>query len=152
MQPSLNNPARVLVSCSLASPFASDYLNNVLRCFAANTFKMLRSCGGEVDFIEASAPDRSAIQAIDTADALMMLGGADIDPASYGRTPQSDTIYGINTSADHFELDLLRLAMAAGIPILGICRGMQLINTLRGGISFRKSAGIPCIIVAQTIP
>ena len=65
-------------------------------------------------------------------DGLILQGGADIDPRAYGEVP-SNTIGPIDVMRDRFELDLLRAFMAAGKPVFGICRGMQLINVACGG-------------------
>lgn len=65
-------------------------------------------------------------------DGLLLQGGADLDPSLYGE-PQRDCTRGIDVLRDRFELDLLRAFDRARKPILGICRGMQLINVAFGG-------------------
>jgi putative glutamine amidotransferase len=65
-------------------------------------------------------------------DGLILQGGADIDPRAYGEVP-SNTVGTIDVTRDRFELDLLRAFVAAGKPVFGICRGMQLINVACGG-------------------
>jgi putative glutamine amidotransferase len=65
-------------------------------------------------------------------DGLILAGGADIDPAAYGQEahPQThDTV----SERDDFEIALTRAAIERDMPVLGICRGMQLINVARGG-------------------
>jgi len=65
-------------------------------------------------------------------DGLFLQGGADLDPLLYGEAPRECT-RGVDPVRDRFELDLLRAFDAAGKPVLGICRGMQLINVAFGG-------------------
>lgn len=65
-------------------------------------------------------------------DGLILQGGADIDPRAYGEEPTA-TVGPIDVVRDRFELDLLRGFIAAGKPVFGICRGMQLINVACGG-------------------
>jgi putative glutamine amidotransferase len=69
---------------------------------------------------------------IETLDGLLLTGGSDIDPALYGQQPHPATT-GVVRDRDRAEIELLRAAMDAGLPVLGICRGLQLINVLRGG-------------------
>ncbi len=69
---------------------------------------------------------------LDRLDGLMLAGGADIDPATYGhqRDPATATIV---PERDAFELALTRRALERDLPFLGICRGMQLLNVAAGG-------------------
>lgn len=69
---------------------------------------------------------------VNALDGLILQGGADIDPRAYGETA-SATVGPIDVVRDRFELDLLRGFAAAGKPVFGICRGMQLINVAYGG-------------------
>ena len=73
-----------------------------------------------------------AEQLLDLLDGLMLAGGADIDPATYGEPPHPQTIDTV-PARDQFEVALTRAAIARDLPVLGICRGMQLINVARGG-------------------
>jgi putative glutamine amidotransferase len=65
-------------------------------------------------------------------DGLVLAGGSDIDPASYGADPDPHT-KGSWPERDRFELALARGALERDLPVLGICRGMQLLNVARGG-------------------
>ena len=65
-------------------------------------------------------------------DGLVMVGGADIDPARYGAVRHSKT-EGIDQRQDAFELALLAAAIADDVPVLAICRGMQALNVVLGG-------------------
>jgi putative glutamine amidotransferase len=69
---------------------------------------------------------------LDLVDALILAGGADLDPASYGAEPAPETI-GYRAERDRFELALVRRALERELPTLGICRGMELLNVARGG-------------------
>ncbi|TML10556.1 MAG: gamma-glutamyl-gamma-aminobutyrate hydrolase family protein [Actinobacteria bacterium] len=65
-------------------------------------------------------------------DALVMLGGADIDPARYGAPRHAET-GGVDPRQDAFEFALVRAAISDDVPVLAICRGMQVLNVVRGG-------------------
>jgi putative glutamine amidotransferase len=65
-------------------------------------------------------------------DGLILTGGSDMDPASYGAERHPET-RGDVPERDRFELALTRGADALDLPLLGICRGMQVLNVARGG-------------------
>jgi putative glutamine amidotransferase len=69
---------------------------------------------------------------LDLLDGLMLAGGSDVDPATYGARPHPETGPGW-PERDRFELALAHRAVERELPVLGICRGMQLLNVARGG-------------------
>jgi putative glutamine amidotransferase len=71
-------------------------------------------------------------EVLDTLDALMFAGGADIDPRMYGAEPHPETI-GSVPERDAFEVALMRRALERDLPVLGICRGVQIMNVACGG-------------------
>jgi putative glutamine amidotransferase len=71
-------------------------------------------------------------QALALIDGLMLAGGADIDPASYAQQAHPETADTV-PERDVFEIALVRGAIERDLPVLGICRGMQLINVACGG-------------------
>jgi putative glutamine amidotransferase len=71
-------------------------------------------------------------QALELIDGLMLAGGADIDPASYEQEAHPETADTV-PERDAFEIALVRRAIERDMPVLGICRGMQLINVACGG-------------------
>src|SRR5262245_8999152 len=77
-------------------------------------------------------PDADPDQLLDVVDGLILAGGRDIDPATYGAEPDpaSDEPHG---TRDAFEIALAKRAMERDIPLLGVCRGMQVMNVARGG-------------------
>ncbi len=78
-------------------------------------------------------------------DALVLTGGGDVDPRMYGGTGSHSTLYEISEERDRFEADLVKSSLDLGIPLLGICRGMQLANVALGGtlITDLEEAGHP---------
>jgi putative glutamine amidotransferase len=71
-------------------------------------------------------------ETLDALDGLLLSGGADLDPATYGADPHPET-NGISPERDHAELTLLRAALERDMPVLAICRGSQVLNVSRGG-------------------
>ncbi len=71
-------------------------------------------------------------QVLELIDGLILAGGADIDPGAYGHEAHPETT-GTVPERDAFEVALTRAAIEDELPVLGICRGMQLINVACGG-------------------
>jgi putative glutamine amidotransferase len=71
-------------------------------------------------------------EVLDLLDGLILAGGADIDPASYDEPPHPETTHTV-PARDRFEIALARGALERDLPLLGICRGMQLMNVATGG-------------------
>jgi putative glutamine amidotransferase len=74
----------------------------------------------------------SAARLVAGLDALILPGGGDIDPAVYGAEREPATIR-VDRERDDAELSLCRAALAADLPVLGICRGMEILNVALGG-------------------
>jgi putative glutamine amidotransferase len=81
-------------------------------------------------------PDRLAEEdpgeLLDRIDALVLGGGADIDPEAQGVEAHPETV-GTNPDRDRFEIALALGALERGIPLLGVCRGLQVLNVACGG-------------------
>lgn len=65
-------------------------------------------------------------------DALLLAGGGDLDPATYGDLPDPSTV-DVDRLRDDVEVALARVAIERGVPVLGLCRGMQVVNVALGG-------------------
>ena len=110
---------------------------------------------------EDRADDAEAL--VGQLDALLLAGGNDVNPARYGETPHPRTM-GVRDNRDGWEIALLRAAYARDLPVLGVCRGMQLMAVQAGGrlvqdleaelgdAGHTVSAGAYCPVVVQTAP
>lgn len=79
-------------------------------------------------------PQHGNVDAIlDIIDGVIISGGGDIDPASYGDTYVHDKTYGIHPGRDDLELEIAKQAVERDIPALCICRGIQVLNVALGG-------------------
>lgn len=67
------------------------------------------------------------------ADAVLLPGGGDVAPHRYGQAAVSDEVYDIDDVQDEFDLAVARWALRSGVPLLAVCRGMQLVNVACGG-------------------
>jgi putative glutamine amidotransferase len=80
------------------------------------------------DDVVAESPDL----VLDLLDGLVLAGGSDVDAGSYGARPHAET-KGTRPERDRFELGLGHRALERDLPLLGVCRGMQMLNVVRGG-------------------
>jgi putative glutamine amidotransferase len=83
--------------------------------------------------------------------ALVLAGGGDVYPAFYGQKNKIKLLKGVNKERDKFEIKIIHSALKNKIPILGICRGMQIVNVALGGtlIGDLEEAGFKNHRVAQ---
>jgi putative glutamine amidotransferase len=94
---------------------------------------------GAIPWLIPLVDDETLRGVYDALDAVFLPGGADIDPASYGKDPHA-LCDKTDRERDRVELALARWAMGDGKPVLGVCRGMQLINLAAGGTLFQDIA------------
>jgi putative glutamine amidotransferase len=71
-------------------------------------------------------------EVVDLLDAVILAGGGDVDPASYGAVADERTA-NVRPDRDAFEIALANAAVERDLPLLGICRGMEILNVARGG-------------------
>ncbi len=75
---------------------------------------------------------RDPNRVLDLLDALLLAGGSDIGPGTYGAKPHPET-KGVHPPRDELELALARRALERDMPVLGVCRGMQMLTIVTGG-------------------
>jgi len=94
---------------------------------------------GAVPWLIPLIDDATLRDIYESLDGVFLPGGADIDPVSYGRDPHA-TCDKTDRERDRVELALARWAIADGKPVLGVCRGMQIINLAAGGTLYQDIA------------
>lgn len=88
--------------------------------------ELVRDGGGEPVLLTAPGEPLGAL------DGVVLPGGGDLDPRRYGEVP-GDACYDVSGAQDELDLALARQSIDAGLPVLGVCRGHQLLNVLYGG-------------------
>ena len=92
----------------------------------------VEATGGVPLLLPPLGQDGAAELVVERLDGLVISGGADVDPSRYGADPHPRTA-GWREDRDAWELSLLTAAEGAGLPVLGVCRGMQVMAVHAGG-------------------
>ncbi len=96
-------------------------------------FARVRAAGGLAVMLDPNgAEDGDASELVGRLDAIVLTGGPDVEPGRYGQTPH-ETVYGTDAVVDDFETTLALAAIDRGVPVLGVCRGLQVLNVALGG-------------------
>jgi putative glutamine amidotransferase len=85
----------------------------------------------------------SADGILDRFDGLLLIGGGDVDPARYGAPRQHPKVYGVDPFRDEFEIGLTRTAAQEELPMMAVCRGIQLLNVAFGGTLHQHLPDLP---------
>ncbi len=108
-------------------------------CLSRMYIESVEAAGG-VPLLLASAADGVSLERmVGAVDGLVLSGGTDVDPAHFGEEPVPAGGE-LCPERDAFELALAKLALAADMPLLGICRGMQVLNIAAGGDIYQDMA------------
>lgn len=90
------------------------------------------AAGGLPVLLPAAIPPADLPRLVSLFDGFLFCGGGDLEPGCYGGS-QHPNMHGVNPERDAFELALVPLVVQSGKPLLGICRGMQVLNVALGG-------------------
>lgn len=103
-------------------------------------FNAVWDAGGIGVFLAYTQDESRLAEYIDSFDGILFAGGVDIDPVHYGEQIMFDSVE-VDADRDAFELALYRHVKQSGKPILGICRGVQLLNVAEGGTLYQHIEG-----------
>ncbi|MAE75687.1 MAG: peptidase C26 [Planctomycetes bacterium] len=125
---------RVAASVSLEPPSADRELfkNKPLQYLEESMILACAEAGAMPYLVPDLKDPASAVELLDGFDGLLLTGGTDVAPSAYGEEPLRPEWAG-DAPRDAYELALLRAALERRIPVLGICRGCQIINVGFGG-------------------
>ena len=66
-------------------------------------------------------------------DGVLLAGGGDLDPRHYGGDPEDPSVYDVDDVQDRADLSLAAYCLDRGVPVLAVCRGLHVVNVVRGG-------------------
>ncbi|GAA3528548.1 hypothetical protein AFL01nite_02210 [Aeromicrobium flavum] len=114
-------------------PHATDYQDSLDRLNDA-ALRVARRQGWVVDVVPSSdLPPEATATAVDRADAVVLMGGEDVDPEFWGGPTDYPDGGHHEPLADVAHISAVRACLVAGTPLLGLCRGLQVINVALGG-------------------
>jgi putative glutamine amidotransferase len=133
-----DRPLRIGISSAFMPP---DAQRNIFKgkalLYVEESLTHWLQTAGALGYLVPSTPSQAMLKAfLADIDGLVLQGGADVAPPTYGETVQRHDWVG-DAIRDAYELELLRGALALDKPVLGICRGAQLINVAFGGTLYQ---------------
>jgi putative glutamine amidotransferase len=103
---------------------------------------LLRAGGEPVVLTPRPLDHAEACSLLERFDGMLLMGGPDVDPASYGADPHP-AVYGVHPDQDRFEIHMVRAALEVEVPTLAICRGIQVVNVALGGTLIPHLPDVP---------
>jgi putative glutamine amidotransferase len=92
----------------------------------------IKKCSPSVEIKRLSSVERK-LEDVNEIDGLLLTGGGDVDPEFDGRADLRGRSNGVNRNRDEYEFEVIRRALEADLPVMGVCRGMQVMNVALGG-------------------
>src|SRR5216117_3951162 len=96
----------------------------------------VQQAGGVPVLLPPQLSETSLERLVRGLDAVLLTGGGDVDPASFGETPHP-TLYDVAPSRDALETSVTHMALEKNTPLLAICRGIQVLNVALGGTLYQ---------------
>lgn len=132
MRPLIAVPARFAASTS-ALRYAAEVNARAL-------IEAVWRAGGEPVSIHPAAPAEAAAR-LTRFDGVLLPGGGDLAPHLYGESGTHDSVYDVDDEQDAFDLAAARAALDGGLPLLAVCRGLQVVNVALGGTLHQDMGG-----------
>ena len=124
----------IAVSCYLEPASQGDWTDVPSALVPHDYVRQVERAGGLVVLVppRLDADDALAAEVLDRIDGLVIAGGADVEASRYGAEPHL-SVQAARRDRDELELALARVSAARDVPVLGICRGMQVMAVAAGG-------------------
>ncbi|WEH37037.1 gamma-glutamyl-gamma-aminobutyrate hydrolase family protein [Streptomyces sp. AM 4-1-1] len=142
----MSRPVRPLIAIPARFAAGTSALRYAAEVNARALVEAVWRAGGEPATIHPHAPDGSAdpgevADRLGRFDGVLLPGGGDIAPGRYGAGPAHESVYDVDDQQDGFDLEAARQALRLGMPLLAVCRGLQVVNTVLGGTLAQDMGG-----------
>ena len=128
------------ITCSLTASSIGDSIYALERNIIARDYAQAIEYAGGTPFLIPHVGDIECInQYLGVLDGVILSGGGDIDPLLFGQEPHQN-IGSVDRVRDEMELQLTQKALSQDLPILAICRGIQMLNVAAGGTIYQDIA------------
>jgi putative glutamine amidotransferase len=128
-----DNAPEVAVVVSLTFPGMGPESHRLMEDFTRGAFEELLDLGVRAVLVDSAAEQHPPSEIVENADAVLFLGGGDVDSTIYGHKEPVPNSYGVDNRADKYCLSLIHAVLDSDQPMLAICRGSQLLNVACGG-------------------
>ena len=141
------NPPPLIAVCARTLTFADEGKRDAFSSSQPYSRAVARAGGVPVLVPPIKELYRNAHTVLQHFDGVLLPGGGDVDPRRYGAEPDDDTLYGIVEAHDELDIAICLAAIELDLPMLALCRGMQVLNVALGGtllvdIPSQRSSGI----------
>ena len=127
---------------SLSDESRANIMESTERVFISEKFINCVEKAGGIPLILPHVNDMEDVKAqIDACDGIILCGGMDIHPLYYGEEPHHNLGF-VNSKEDEYQIKIARITLNLHKPILGICRGHQLLNVVCGGTLYQDLSEI----------
>ncbi|NEC84449.1 gamma-glutamyl-gamma-aminobutyrate hydrolase family protein [Streptomyces sp. SID12501] len=131
--------ARPLIAIPARFATSTSALRHAAEVNARALIEAVWRAGGEPASIHPADSDVAARLA--RFDGVLLPGGGDLAPHLYGAADTHDTVYDVDDLQDTFDLQVARSALESSVPLLAICRGLQVVNVALGGTLHQDMGG-----------
>ncbi|NGO44700.1 gamma-glutamyl-gamma-aminobutyrate hydrolase family protein [Streptomyces ureilyticus] len=127
-------PARPLIAIPARFAATTSALRYAAEVNARALIESVWRAGGEPVSIHPADPsDTDAAARLARFDGVLLPGGGDLAPHRYGATDTHQSVYDVDDLQDAFDLEVARRSLDLSLPLLAVCRGMQVVNVAQGG-------------------
>ncbi len=124
---------RIAVLAPLNLSNATPHVADLIRRFARTAMQTLIDVGADPHLVDLTAPSLPPLETVSSCDGVLLLGGGDMDPSLYGHLDPVPNEYGVDRAVDDYSIEAVVGSIASATPLLGICRGHQVLNVALGG-------------------